>query len=236
MKQLKIVYCFQKKLAMNELIFLLHIFLLIVMTLGCLKLGETALSAFIILMGICSNLFVLKQINLFSLNVTAADAYAICGIFSLNLMQEYFGKEKAKNLIFLNFFVMVIFGILCLVHTHYSPSLFDETNASYTKILSHSPRIIAASLVSYFISQKLDLFLFGNFRRKLFKNFIVLASVFSTALSQLIDTLIFSFLALYGHMNSLTEVILFSLTIKYITIFCMSPVMNLSKKIMRTAC
>jgi uncharacterized integral membrane protein (TIGR00697 family) len=222
---------------MNEIIFFIHVSLLIGLSVFSLKTGEKALTCFIVLMGILSNLFVLKQIQLFSLTVTASDAYAICGIFSLNMIQEYYGEKAAKKTVFINFFFLFIFGILSTIHIQYIPSIFDKTQHAYLTLLSPSFRLILASLICYFFSQKIDLFLFSFFRRNLFKRSLSLASIASSSISQIFDTTAFTFLALYGQVNAVLEVILLSLTIKFITILLMSPMMNLSKKIiMRTPC
>ncbi len=217
---------------MNEFIFVLHIFFLILLSMIALKLGEKALSCFIVLMSIISNLFVLKQIELFSLTVTAADAYTICGLFSLNLLQEYFGREKAAKLVFINFFCMLAFGVLAVIHLTYIPSFCDLTQKAYREILSVSPRLIISSLTSYFISQKIDVATFAYLRERIFRNSIAKSAFLSSIASQTIDTILFSYLALYGQVNSVISIIFLSLVIKLITITVMSPMMNFSKKIM----
>ena len=217
---------------MNELIFSFHILFLMSLSIIALKLGEKALSCFIVLMSIISNLFVLKQIELFSLTVTAADAYTICGLFSLNLLQEYFGKEKASKIVSINFFCMLSFGLLAIIHLKYIPSPIDLTQNAYHEILSLSPRLIVSSLASYFVSQKIDVLTFGYLREKIFPNSISKSSLISSLCSQTVDTILFSLLALYGEVNSVLSIIFLSLVIKFITILAMSPMMNYSKKIM----
>ena len=221
---------------MNELIFFIHIGALITLALLALKLGERTLTCFVILMTILSNLFVLKQIKLFSLTVTASDAYAICGLFSLNLIQEYFGKDKAKNVVVANFFLMAIFGLMSFIHLSYHPADQDSTQSAYSAILSLSPRIVSSSLLSYFFSQRFDLVFFGFLRKTYFKNSLSIASLISSSISQIIDTVLFSFLALYGQVDSIFSIIFLSLVIKFITILLMSPMMNFSKKIAGNLC
>jgi uncharacterized integral membrane protein (TIGR00697 family) len=221
---------------MNELVFVIHVLILMGFSLVSLRFGEKALSAFIVLMGVSSNLFVLKQITLFNLDVTAADAYAICALFSLNLLQEYFGKEKAKEVVKINFYLMVVFGVLAFMHLSYIPAQIDQTQLSYKAILSSTPRIILASIFSYFLSQRIDLFVFSYLRSTYFKNSLSVAAIFSSSFSQIFDTILFSFLALYGSVSSIGSIIFLSLVIKFITICWMAPMMNLSKKIMVKSC
>lgn len=219
---------------LNEIIFFIHIGVLAALTLMSLKLGKTALSCLITLMSLSSNLFVLKQINLFGLTVTAADAYAICGLFSLNLLQEYFGKESAKKLTTVNFFCLASFSLLSMIHLYYQPAASDWTQLSYQEIFNLNPRIMAASFLAFFLSQQVDIHLFGVLRKKVFPNSFAKAACASSFTSQALDTVIFSFSALYGQVESMTNVILFSLVIKYISMAFMAPLLNLSKKLMRT--
>jgi uncharacterized integral membrane protein (TIGR00697 family) len=217
---------------MNEVIFFIHVALLIGLSLFCLKLGQTAISALIVLMGLASNVFVLKQISLFGLTVTAADAYAICGIFSLNLLQEYYGKESASKLVFINFFCLAAFCLFSVVHLQYTPSPYDLTHGAYREIFQVTPRIMMGSLVSFFISQKIDVYTFSILRKKIFNNSLGKSALVSSLFSQTIDTILFSFLALYGQVESVFAIIFFSLIIKVLTMMLMTPMMNFSKKIM----
>ncbi len=219
----------------NECIFLFHVIVLIGMTLLALKIGEKALFAFAILMTLVANLFLLKQIELFSLTVTASDAYTIAALFSMNLLQEYYGKKTASNLIKVNFFCLAIFGALSVVHLAYVPSTLDLTQRAYQEILSLSPRLVVASLTSFLITQKIDITFFTFLRERFFKTSLGKAALFSSLLSQTVDTILFSFLALSGVVSSIGSVIIVSLIIKWLTILLMSPMMALSKKIRVTA-
>ena len=81
---------------MNELIFFAHVLISVALMLGALRFGRVVLVAAICLQEVLANLFVLKQVTLFGLEVTCSDAYAIGSIIGLNLLQEFYGKERAR--------------------------------------------------------------------------------------------------------------------------------------------
>ena len=56
-----------------------------------------------------ANLFVLKQIHLFGMEVTASDGYAIGSLLGLNVLQEFYGKKEAKQATCICFFFMTFF-------------------------------------------------------------------------------------------------------------------------------
>lgn len=101
---------------MSEIVFILHLVTLIFLGLVALRLGKETLTAFSALQAILANLFIQKQTYLFGLEVTCTDAYAILSLFSLNLVQEYFGKDAAKRVIKINFFLLLTFAIMAKIH------------------------------------------------------------------------------------------------------------------------
>src|SRR3954464_3708856 len=96
----------------NELLFCMQSFIISLFLLqALLKDARDELVAIISLCGILANLFVLKQITLFHLEVTASDAFMISGIIGLNLIQEYYGRPATRRAI-LTAYVSVICYLL----------------------------------------------------------------------------------------------------------------------------
>ena len=119
---------------MNELIFLFHLLCIGITTLIMLKIGIEALCAFLCVQAILANLFVIKQISLFGLNATASDVYIVGSVLTLNLIQEYYGKEKARMAIWISFGLLVFYTIVSQIHIGYIPSQTDFAQEWYTAI------------------------------------------------------------------------------------------------------
>lgn len=205
---------------MNELIFFGHIALLIGFTFFALRIGKHALFSLCAIEILLANLFVTKQITLFSFSVTPTDAYIIGSLLASNLLQEYFGKEEAKKLVNLNLLMLVFFTAMALVQIIYIPSSHDGMHSAFSAILSPSPRIFIASLICFYATVKLDIEFFGFLR----KRFSLTGSMaISLVTTQAFDTIAFSMLGLYGMVYSLTTVMLVSYLMKMITISAMVP-------------
>lgn len=215
---------------MNECIFLFHILSTFFFTLGALRLGKEALSIWICLQALFANLFVLKQIILFGFTVTASDVFAVGGILGLNLMQEFYGPKQSKKTTTSCFYCLVLFAFLSKIHLLYTPSSEDVTQSSYTLILNQAPRLLAASLIVFFIVQKIDIRLFSKLRSSLNTSSLALRNLISISTSQLIDTILFTFIGLYGLVASLSDVIIVSFFIKVIVIACLTPISLLAKR------
>ncbi len=214
----------------NELIFIAQIIGLSLATLGMLKIGPSALVAFISACGILANLFVLKQTSLFGFNATCADAFTIGATLGLNLLQEYHGREITKSAIGINFALLALYTIFSQLHLLFTPSIHDTMHPHFAALLQVAPRIVAASALVYLIAQLVDYSVFGALK-KVTSRHLVARSYSSMLISQLVDTILFSFLGLYGIVDDIWQIIIISYTIKVVAIAIASPFVRLSKAI-----
>lgn len=215
----------------NPLILCLQVATISGIVLIALRLGKESLTAWLAILVVAMNLFVLKQITLFGLHVTSSDALAVGYLLGLNLIQEFFGRKLARNVIWLSFFASSGFVILSQMMLAYTPNAFDTAQPHFLFIFSPAPRLMVASLASFLLVQLVDLAFFQYLSEKTQGKYLTLRTASALILSQTLDTLIFSFLGLYGLVASLTHVIVMSLAIKGIVILMTAPFIALSKKI-----
>lgn len=215
---------------MNECIFLFQIIVVLLFTLGSFRLGKTALGTWICIQALCANLFVLKQTVLFGFHVTCSDAFAIGGILSINLLQEHYGIKAAKKTIMPCFYFMLFFALLAQIHLLYIASPQDSTQTAYQAILSPAPRLFLASLFTFFVVQRIDIYLFNLMKTFKPKSSFAIRTFFSLIFSQLLDTILFTFIGLYGLVYSLYDMIFLSFFIKVLAICVLFPLTCLSKR------
>jgi uncharacterized integral membrane protein (TIGR00697 family) len=197
--------------------------------------GKEALTAWVALQAVLANLFVLKQMLFFGYEVTCSDACAIGCILGLNLLQEFFGKESAVKAVWICFAAMLFTALMSQIHLLYAPSLHDTAHGAYQAILSSTPRLIAASLGTFFLVQQLDLRLFGALRKRCASAPLMVRNSLSLLLSQLLDTVLFSFLGLWGLVACLTDVICVSFFLKVLIILALAPFTALCRRLVRHA-
>lgn len=213
---------------MNEWLFFFHIFTVVAFSLLALRLGKTALVTFIALQGVLANIFVVKQMTLFNFSVTCSDVFAVGAILSLNLLQEYFGKESAKEAARVSLFALAFFVLMSQIHLIYAPAPFDATQSAFLTIFAPTFRIVAASVATLFLVQQVDVRLFG-----LLKGPLALRIATSLVCSQALDTVLFSFLGLYGLVESIMGIIVFSFLVKCLVIGTASPFVVFSKRVVK---
>lgn len=208
----------------NFFLLILHIAIVSSISLFTLRLCKEAVAMWLGLLAIAMNLFVLKQIPLLGLHVTASEALCVGYLLTLNLIQEFYGKKFARQMVKLTFFIMLFFVILSRIHLLYE----GEPNHD---LFSPLPRLYFASLVSFFTVQFFDISLFSFLRNKLSGRFLTIRTTVSLLLSQTLDTVLFTFIGLWGIVDNPGDVILFSLIIKSLIIFLNAPFVSISKRI-----
>lgn len=218
---------------LNELLFILHAIIISVFALGALRLGSQALVAFISVQCILANLFVMKQMNFCGFTVTCSDAFTIGAVLGLNLLQEYFGREQAQRAIWISFGLLVFYAVMTHIHLGYIPSACDTMHGAYDTILRFMPRIIIASFAVYLAVQHFDSWLYAQLKRIFNSKYLVARNYMSISCSQLLDTLLFSFLGLYGIVDNIWHIIFVSYAIKMATIAIATPFLALSKRVTR---
>jgi hypothetical protein len=217
----------------NVLVLILQIFVTSAVSLFCLRLGEKALNSWLCLLAIAMNLFILKQVTILTFAVTSTDALAIGYFFGLSLIQEYFGKEAARRHILLSICCTIAFMLISFVQLLYRPNNFDNSHHVFVALLTPMPRIFLASLFSFLLIQFLDVSLFQKLRLRWSGRWFTGRVGICLIISQIIDTVIFTYLALYRLMPSLLDVIVFSLAIKLFIIIASLPFVSLSHKVQK---
>jgi uncharacterized integral membrane protein (TIGR00697 family) len=205
----------------NELLFFAHILLVIGFVFGATRMGKNALVALIALQGVLANLFVIKQMSLFGFSVTCSDVFSIGGILGLNLLQEYHGKDSAQSAVKVSLICLIFFACMSQFHLLYTP-LGDDP---FISIFASTPRIVVASIGVFYLVQKIDVGLFGWMKGNL-----VVRLGLSLLITQLLDTVLFSFLGLYGLVESVFDIIVVSYLVKCLIIGTSSGLVGLFKR------
>lgn len=135
----------------------------------------------------------------------------------IDVIVEVYGKEQAKQTVRAGLFTQVAALIFISITVAMPAASFWEGQPSFEAILNGSLRVIVASLISYFISQNLDVFVFDRLKQKHGAKKLWLRNNGSTMASQLIDTTIFITIAFAGTVS--TAVLLGMITTQYVVKF-----------------
>jgi uncharacterized integral membrane protein (TIGR00697 family) len=199
---------------MNEIIFAMQVVAVVATVMGARRLGQAAIIVLATLLAVFANFFVLKQIDLLGWTVTCSDAYVVGHLMCLNLLQQLYGKKSAQKAIALAFGAMLIFALFSQIHLLFDPSPFDRAQSHYLALLGVAPRLLLASLATFYCVQRLDLLLFGKILALAPRLSWKIRSAISLVISQALDTLLFTLLGLYGVVEDWVSIFWMSFTVK----------------------
>ncbi len=149
-----------------------------------------------VVMLLVTNIVTIKYCALGPFTLTAgAFTYPFTFLF-LDLITEIFGKYYAKIVVWIglgaNIFLLgiIIFIIHLPIHAQ-SPI----SQIAFEQFFSFMPNLVISSIVAYIIAQLLDIYLFCTIKKYTGKKYLWFRNNISTFLSQVVDTLLFGFLA-----------------------------------------
>ena len=153
-----------------------------------------------VLAGVLGN----KQVALGPLAVEAGIFPFLMLVALSSAVAEYFSRETANKLVMFGFIPLIssmLFIILVLVLPA-AKDMQPDRLAAFEMILGQSPRLMAAGIVSYGTSQFLNVTIFSMLRGKpgetgLTKGLAARGAI-ASALSQIVDTLLFITISFYG--------------------------------------
>ncbi len=161
--------------------------------------GKTGLYIWIPIATILANIQVLKMVNLFSIGVTLGNITYASSFLVTDILSENYDRKSAGKAVFMGFFSLLATVVIMNIALLFKPNEFDFIQESLANIFAVLPRIALASLIAYGVSQFHDVWAY-NFWKSLFpaERFIWLRNNASTMVSQLIDSVIFTFIAFWG--------------------------------------
>jgi uncharacterized integral membrane protein (TIGR00697 family) len=159
--------------------------------------------------------------------------FIVGSVLTLNLLQEYYGQDIAKQAIYISFFVMMFYLAMSQFQIWYAPNTFDFAHVLFVKLLSFMPRITLSSLLVHFVSLKCSHILYAFFQKRFSEKYLIFRSMMTISLSQLLDTVLFTLLALYGVVESVVSVMILSFVVKMFIIVVSTPFVGFSRKFFR---
>lgn len=192
--------------------------------------------------GIFVGLLILANIvavKLFSIGEWAVlPAAVIVYIFTyplIDVIVEVYGKKEGRRTVQAGLIMQVLALIFIAITVHLPAAPFFKEQGAFETILNGSFRVIVASLISYAISQNLDVFVFNKLKNKHGEKKLWLRNNASTMLSQLLDTTIFITIAFAGTMPvaALGGLVLTQYVFKFLASIVNTPIVYLLVHLVR---
>lgn len=144
--------------------------------------------------------------NDFSFNLTAGVLLWPVVFIMTDIINEYYGPKGVRFLSYLAIILIAYAFFMFSAAISLTPADFwakdyfngvPDSNKAFSGIFGQSNSIIIASLIAFFVSQLLDVFVFHKIKEVTGEKKIWLRATVSTLVSQLIDSFVVLFIAFY---------------------------------------
>lgn len=156
-----------------------------------------------------------KIISLFGVRVSVGIFFMPVLFLVTDIVGEVKGHEHATLFVRYSIIMLVILFAVTGLFIKIAPHPSWQLQEQYQQIFGMSMRMSLASLVSFAVSQTVDVNIFLLFKKLSNGRMLWLRNNLSTMTSQFIDTVIFMFIAFYHMTPTFTSAYVFSLIIPY---------------------
>lgn len=163
-----------------------------------------ALLAFYVTLVVISNIIASKTIA-FDLGFGTFFAPGAVLLFSVtflltDIVNEKFGRKETQRMIWLALGTQIALIAFSYLIVHAVPAPFFTGQEAFALVFGTVPRIVIASLITFFISENLDTYLFQWFKKATGGKHLWMRNAFSSLPAMLVDSVLFVTLAFYGVM------------------------------------
>ena len=147
---------------------------------------------------IMANILECQTVGLFNGFTSTCGNVLFASVFlATDIMSEKYGSEYSRKAIKMAVFAMIAFTAIMQIGLLFTPDETDFAHESMTTLFGLNLRISISSIVMFFISNNLDIFLFEKIKNKLPNQLWVRNNV-ATMISNVLENYFFIFFAFVG--------------------------------------
>lgn len=202
-------------------------------------LGKTGLYCWTVIATIAANIEVLIVVDAFGMEMTLGNILFASTFLVTDILSEKEGKKESQKAVIIGIAASVVFVIISQSWLLYTPNENDWVSPSISAIFKNTPRLMFASLVVYAFVQMFDVFLYHkiwDWTNRICKDnskFLWLRNNGATMISQLLNTVLYTFAAFYGvyDMKTLLNIVISTFVIYMVTSLLDTPAVYVARKI-----
>lgn len=225
---------------MNEILLIISLILIYVSVPTVYRFfGKEGLYCYTVFATITANIEVMLIVDAFGIEQTLGNILFASTFLITDILSETEGKAEAGRAVNIGIISSIAFIVISQLWLLYIPAATDWAGSSFHVIFSNTPRVMLASVLVYAVCQKFDVWLyhkwwaltdskFGNHDR-----FLWLRNNGSTMVSQLINTVLYTFAA-FGSLyevKTLINICISSYVIYLVTSLADTPAVYIARKL-----
>ncbi|MFS0725614.1 queuosine precursor transporter [Paenibacillus sp. 1P07SE] len=202
--------------------------------LACYRLfGKKGLFVWVALATVLANIQVVKTIELAGIVATLGNTIYATVYLATDLINEKHGEKEARQVVWFGFFTLIATMVMMQMVLAFQPQPSDIAQDALVTIFGMGPRLVAASLSAYLVSQFLDVKLFAYLKQWFpARSQLWLRMNGSSGVSQLVDTLVFCTIAFAGlySLDIWLEILVTTYVLKFVISAAATPVLYMARR------
>ncbi|MBR6562597.1 MAG: queuosine precursor transporter [Clostridia bacterium] len=189
----------------NEALLLISVFVIYISVIMFFRLfGRTGLYCWMVMATVAANIEVTMVVDAFGMEQTLGNVLFASTFLATDILSETAGRKAANKAVYISIATSVIFIVISQSWMLYTPNQSDIAHESITRVFANTPRIMLASIVVYAIVQLFDVFAYHFIWERTTRicndssRFLWLRNNLATMLSQLINTVLYTYAAFWG--------------------------------------
>jgi hypothetical protein len=195
--------------------------------------GRNGVFAFIGGSIIVCNIQVLITVKLFGMVATLGNVIYASIFLGTDILNEIYGPKEARKAVWLGFYMLLWANLVMQLALLFTPDASDVNMPHLRELFQLYPRVALASLAAYLLSQHHDIWSFSYWRQRTGGRLLWLRNNLSTAISQLIDSALFTVIAFVGvfELGVLFEIFVTTYLLKLLVAAADTPFIYLARRI-----
>lgn len=146
-----------------------------------------------------SNMAEMKIVNFFGISELGAGTIFFPLLYVFNdIITEVYGFSASRRTIWLALIFNLTFSLLMYLIIKLPEGADWQEKEAFETIFTLSPRIMAGSLISYFLGELINSSIISHLKFKFKGQLFALRAIFSTFISSFVESILFGLIAFYG--------------------------------------
>lgn len=200
-------------------------------------LGKTGLYVWTAIATICVNIEVLVLLEAFGMEQTLGNILFATTFLATDMLSELEGKKAANTAVKVGILTSITFIIITQSWFLYTPASGDFIMPSLRAVFSNTPRLMIVSVSVYAVAQMFDVWMYHLLWKKTTekfgdsKKYLWVRNNGSTLISQLINTILFNFLAFAGifETSTIISICISSYIVFFVTSLLDTPILYFAR-------
>ncbi len=147
-----------------------------------------------------TNILNLKFVDVGGVSVIGSQITYVLSLVLADIMAEVYGYRRVRRLLYMALACLILYGVSLQIAVILPPAHDYPNNDAFKAIFAQTPRIVAASIAAYFVTELTNSFVMSRLKVRFVARYFYGRATVSVGLAQIINAITFFGIAFGGVM------------------------------------